>query len=160
VRQGGRRRPGGPQPDRAGLRRPDRAAHPGLAAAHQPGPVRRPPRRLVHGDRAVRAPPAGGRAVTEERVRATAGPEVVRTETAGTPWRRYTTLLRQLDEVRAAEESRTAARREANAAMTAEVTRLEPVLAEQGGQISDLARRLGLRAPRLTPAAADGVTEP
>jgi len=98
--------------------------------------------------------------VTEERVRAAAGPEVVRGETAGTPWRRYTALLRQLDEVRAAEESRTAARRASNAAMSTEVARLEPVLAEQGGQISDLARRLGLRAPRLTAAAANGVTEP
>ena len=98
--------------------------------------------------------------MTDERVHAAAGAEPVRLEVAGTPWRRYTDLLRQLDAVRAAEESRATARREAGAAMTAEVARLEPVLAEQGSQISDLARRLGLRSPTLAPAPANGDLEP
>lgn len=88
------------------------------------------------------------RAGTSARVRDVRG-----TDPTGTPWRRYALLMRRLDAVRAAEEARTAARREAVAAMNAEVERLGPALTDQGGQLSNLARRLGLRRPTLDPTA-------
>lgn len=74
-------------------------------------------------------------------------------DVGGTPWHRYAVLLRRLDAVRAAEEARTASRRDAVAAMNADVERLGPALTDQGGQLSNLARRLGLRSPTLDPAA-------
>jgi len=74
-------------------------------------------------------------------------------DVTGTPWQRYAALLRRLDGVRAAEEARTAARREAVAAMNAEAERLGSVLTDQGGQLSNLAGRLGLRGPTLEATA-------
>jgi len=100
--------------------------------------------------------------MSDERAPATAGrqPQPVRAEITAPPWRGYTALLRQLAAVRAADESRATTTQEAFGAMTAEVARLEPVLAEQGNQISDLARRLRLRRPSLTAVPENGEREP
>jgi hypothetical protein len=81
------------------------------------------------------------------------GPDIQVTGVSGTPWQRYAALMRRLDAVRAAEEARTAAQRQAVAAMNAEVERLAPALTDQGGRLTNLSRRLGLRRPTLDPTS-------
>ncbi len=79
-----------------------------------------------------------------------------------TPWQQYVLLLRRLDAERAGEEARTAAQREAGRSLGGELERLGPEVVEQGGDLQELAVRLGLRRPRLTasPPAADTDLDP
>ena len=74
-----------------------------------------------------------------------------------TPWQQYVLLLRQLDAERAAEQARTAAHREAAQSVVSTLERLGPRVIEQGGELSELATRLGLHRPRLAalPPAAE-----
>jgi hypothetical protein len=69
-----------------------------------------------------------------------------------TPWERYTMLLRELDAVRAAEESRTAESRQERTNLLRAGEELEPFLIEQGHELGNLAERLRLRRPELSAA--------
>jgi hypothetical protein len=72
----------------------------------------------------------------------------------------YAELARELDAVRAAEAARTAGVRQAAAEMSERAAGLEEHLRVQGTNLTQLARRLRLRVPKLAPEHTEAVTEP
>ncbi|MEJ2577776.1 MAG: hypothetical protein P8Z68_01615 [Kineosporiaceae bacterium] len=69
-----------------------------------------------------------------------------------TPWQRYVLLLRALDAERRIEEEHTSGSREDSRTLTEDLERLGPEVIEQGAELGELAVRLRLHRPRLTPA--------
>jgi hypothetical protein len=68
-----------------------------------------------------------------------------------TTWQRYVLLLRALDGERQQEEQRTSVTRDDSASLTEELERLGPEVIDQGAELAELAVRLRLHRPRLTP---------
>lgn len=68
-----------------------------------------------------------------------------------TTWQRYVLLLRALDGERQQEEQRTSVTRDDSASLTEELERLGPEVIDQGAELAELAARLRLHRPRLTP---------
>ena len=79
---------------------------------------------------------------------------------SGDGWAQYEEYARRLDAVRAEESARTAGMREAVAQMTTHADELEARLRGQGGMLTDLAAKLRLRRPKLTPIPPEGVVDP
>jgi hypothetical protein len=68
-----------------------------------------------------------------------------------TTWQRYVLLLRALDGERQQEEQRTSITRDDSSSLVTELERLGPEVIDQGAELAELAVRLRLRRPRLTP---------
>ena len=77
-----------------------------------------------------------------------------------TGWQHYVLLLRTLDAERAAEQDRTSASREGSESLTTDLERLGPEVIDQGAELGELAARLRLPRPRLTPVQITDPPEP
>jgi hypothetical protein len=77
-----------------------------------------------------------------------------------TLWQRYVLLLRALDGERHQEEQRTSTTRDDSTSLVTELERLGPEAIDQGAELSELAARLKLHRPRLTPLTPVEPPEP